>query len=187
VAKPNVSLPKRKWVEVSDLEGEEEAVKNFVVDKMPIGRYGAFWQELSKIPKTISNIVKMLFNEPITKDDFQAAAAERGDHEQAQEIAKSGEISNDQLIDAVFALPEILTEHWDDLVSALAIASGIGEDELRKLDLDEGVQVIEAVIEVNNFFGIGNRCQELMGRKQAAQQNPMTVPNKKKASQKKKK
>jgi len=184
VAKPSVSLPKRKWIEVSDLSGDEETVKNFIVDKMPIGRYSEFWQELSKIPKTISNIVKMLFNEPVTKEDFRAAATERGDDEHAEEIAKSEEITNNQLIEAVFALPEILTEHWDDLVSALAIASGIDEKDLRQLDLDEGVQVIEAVIEVNNFFGVGDRCRELMGRKQAAQQAQMTVPNKRKAKKK---
>ena len=172
------SLPKVKKIKVTNVVAGQEHEKELIVTKMPLGRGAEFLRELAKIPKTIENIAKMMFGEPVKTADFVEAAKQRAqDPEQAEKIAASfgDDISNNDLIEAVFALPSILVEHWDDLVNLLAIASEIPVEELRKLDIDEATTVIFAVIEVNNFFGIGDRYREMLGRKKAAQQ-AMTIP-----------
>ena len=181
----NKSLPKIKKVVVSEISGEQQLERILVVSKMPLGRYGQFMQELEKIPETLKAVTKMFLGDGTKKEDFQKAAEERGDSEQAKEISQSDEVTNDQMIEAVFSIPGILTKHWDDLVMMLSIASGVEEEVLRKIDLDEATQVVVAVIEVNNFFGIGDRYLEIMGRKANAQRGAMTVPQAPKKKRKK--
>jgi len=152
---------------------------------MPLGRYGQFMEELEKIPGTIKTVAKMFLGDSVQKEDFQKAAEERGDNDHAEQIAQDSEITNDQMIEAVFAIPGILTKHWNDLVTLLSIASGVSEEDLKNIDLDEATQVVVAVIEVNNFFGIGDRYLEIMGRKANAQMGAMTVPQAPKKKRKK--
>lgn len=171
-----VSLPKIKEINVSTFEGGKQQEKTLTVMKMPLGRYAQFFEELEKIPETIKSIVKMFFGEGADKESFSKAASERGDEKEAQEIKESDDVTNDQMIEAIFALPSILTKHWNDLVALLSIASGIDKKELEDIDLDEATMVVVAIIEVNNFFGIGNRYKEILNRKI---QNQMTVPMKK--------
>ncbi len=171
------SLPKVKDITVSTFEGGKQQDKTLTVIKMPLGRYTQFFTELEKIPETIKVITKMFFGEGADKEGFAEAAKERGDEEGAEKIEAADEVTNEQMIEAIFQLPSILTKHWGDLVELLAIASGLPKDDIEQLDLDEATTVVMAVVEVNNFFGIGNRYKELLFRKEAQR---MTVPQKKK-------
>ncbi len=85
-------------------------------------------------------------------------------------------------LDAMLEIPTILAKHWTEVVGLLAIASGIEKKRLEDLDLDEATMIVEAVIEVNNFFGIKDRYDKMMMRKVIAekQQKPsMSAPRKK--------
>ncbi len=171
-----VSLAKIKQVTVSDISDGTQKEKVLTVRKMPLGDMAEFFRELSKIPKTLGTVAKLLLGDskkPVTKADFVEAAEERG-----EVITNDGEVSNDDIIDAVLSLPEILADNWDNLIKPLSLMSGVTIEDLIPLDFDEATVVIVAAIEVNNFFGIGDRYRELLGRKKLAQA-AMTVPKKK--------
>jgi hypothetical protein len=144
------SLPKIKKVEVSDVSGDIEAVKTLTVKKMPLGRYAAFWVEVAKIPETIGGLVKALMG----SGDMQKLAAD------LEETLNDPDAPiDDPVIDFMLKLPGILAAHWGDLISIVSIATGIEEEELNQIDVDEAVNVIMAAIEVNNFFGVRDRAR----------------------------
>jgi len=155
----SVSLPKFKELTLSTIDGMGK--EDFVVTKMPLGRYNEFLLEAAKIPKSISGIVKMFLGESAEGDLPE---------------------ETDAFLDAMLEIPTILAKHWTEVVGLLAIASGIEKKRLEDLDLDEATMIVEAVIEVNNFFGIKDRYDKMMMRKVIAekkQKRSMPVPSKK--------
>ncbi len=144
------SLPKIKKVEVSDVSGDTEAVKTLTVKKMPLGRYAAFWVEVAKIPKTVSGLLKALMG----SGNMQKLATD------LEETLNDPDAPvDDPVIDFLLELPNILVAHWEDLITIISIATGIEEEELNQIDIDEAVTVIMAAIEVNNFFGVRDRAR----------------------------
>ena len=173
------SLGKTKTITIIKIdEAKNETEKDLLVTKMPLGRYEPFLRELSKIPKTISGIVKVLFGDGQEgMKDIEAGKEEQNQ----QEIEKS----EDPFIDAILSLPLILADHWGDLISLVSMASGIDEEEISEIDADEAMQIIVAIIEINNFFGLKDRYQTLLLNYAAANQKqtgkaPMSVPKPKK-------
>ncbi len=172
-----VSLNKIQQVKVSDIVDGQQLEKVLTVQKMPLGRHAEFFREIGKVPKTLSSLAKLFFGDsrkPATKEDFAEAAEERGD-----EISDSEDLSTEDIIDALVVLPDILADNWEDLIKAFSLLSGVAVEDLEPLDLDEATAVIVAAVEVNNFFGIGDRYRELLARKRLAQ-TQMTAPRKRK-------
>lgn len=166
------SLPKRITINTFDSGGNEIEL---VITNMPIGRYAAFLDELAKIPKSLSGVVKMLFDEKPTQEELD---------EFGQALVSDGETEStgDNVVDALLELPIILAKHWSSLVKLLSIASDIPEEDLEVVDLDTAVQVVIAVVDVNNFFGIRDRYQDFMVKKAIAsrkQNQKMSAPTKK--------
>ncbi len=170
------SLPKVKTLTVTGVEGTGETT--LTISKMPLGRYATFLTELAKIPKTLSGIVKLFFDQPDATKVVLEGAVEDGVVE--TKPAKQDEISDEQFLEIIMSLPDILVNNWEDLIKLLHIASGIPEEEVRKLDLDEAVQVVVVVIEVNNFFGIKDRYQTLLEKVAISEQQKKAAIQKKK-------
>ena len=173
------SLGKTKTITIIKIdEAKNETEKDLLVVKMPLGRYEPFLRELSKIPKTISGIVKLLFG------DGQEGMKDIKNGKEEQDRQKS-EQPEDPFIDAILSLPLILADHWGDLISLVSMASGIDEEEISEIDADEAMQIIIAIIEINNFFGLKDRYQTLLlnyatvNQKQAGKA-PMSIPGPKK-------
>ena len=59
-------------------------------------------------------------------------------------------------------LPSMLATSWSDIVSIMAIATGVSKKELEEdIGLDEGISLVTAVIEVNNFFAVAQNLGNL--------------------------
>lgn len=70
-------------------------------------------------------------------------------------------------------LPEIVIKAFPDVLSLIGYATDVDDAELKELGLDEVVDLIAAVIEVNNFIGVWEKVKKI-----TAHQNPTTpAPN----------
>ena len=59
-------------------------------------------------------------------------------------------------------LPRIIAISWPDLVGVISIATGVSKKELEEdIGLDEGISLVTAVIEVNNFFAVAQNLGNL--------------------------
>ena len=59
-------------------------------------------------------------------------------------------------------LPRIIAISWPDLVGVISIATGVSKKEFEEdIGLDEGISLVTAVIEVNNFFAVAQNLGNL--------------------------
>lgn len=62
-------------------------------------------------------------------------------------------------------LPSLIATSWSDLVGALAVATGLERKVLdEEVGLAEAIELVEAVIEVNGFFGVAQKGARLLAR-----------------------
>ena len=65
-------------------------------------------------------------------------------------------------------IPNLLCKSWQEMIGILSIASGLPEEKfMNEIGLEEAVDIIGAVIEVNNFFGIAGKLRNLLPQYQA--------------------
>lgn len=63
-------------------------------------------------------------------------------------------------MDILNAIPEIVADCWGDLVSVIALATGIEEEALNEeIGLNEGYDLVIAILEVNDFFALIGKVQ----------------------------
>lgn len=103
------------------------------VHKLAIGDYAAVFKKLDKIPGHIAGLMD-------TED----------------EKLKSNEF-------LFQALPPILAESLDEFVGILALATDQSKEAIAKLDLEETVRVLEAVIEVNKYEELSALVKKVLG------------------------
>lgn len=149
-----VSLFKTEIVAVCYAKPDGEIVESVLtITKLPLGRYAQFLQKLAEIPATISNSVKLLFGDALGLGPG----------------APAGEV--DPMLDVALHLPAILAQHWNDLVGLLSVASGVSEEVLSSIGLNEALQIVRAIISVNDFFDTGGHLREMAamikGKKEA--------------------
>ena len=85
-------------------------------------------------------------------------------------LLKAIELDVDQLLSD---LPVIVAKSWLDLIGVISIATGIPKKVLENdVGLDEGIEIISAIIDVNNFFDVAQKGKLLyikMGGKAAVE------------------
>ena len=65
-------------------------------------------------------------------------------------------------VDILNAIPEIVADCWGDLVNVIALATGIEEEALNEeIGLNEGYDLVIAILEVNDFFALIGKVQAL--------------------------
>lgn len=71
----------------------------------------------------------------------------------------------------VSELPSIVATSWSDLVGIISIATGVSKQELEEeIGLSEGIDLVTAIIEANDFFGVAQslgKLQEIWKQKKA--------------------
>ena len=73
-----------------------------------------------------------------------------------------GQIATMETEDIFKQLPKMLATSFEDVVGVLSIATGIDKTFLQEeVDLEEAIELVHAVIEVNNFFALGRKLQEM--------------------------
>ena len=73
-------------------------------------------------------------------------------------LADMGDIDNDKLIKL---LPSIIAKSLPDFVRMICIATPLEEDEVNLISLDEAVDIVLAVVKVNNYQGIFDKVKNL--------------------------
>lgn len=72
-------------------------------------------------------------------------------------------VSNISMNELAQLLPELLSEAWPDVLKLIAIASDIDEKKIEEeFGLDDGVLIITAIFEVNNFAEIKKNIERLL-------------------------
>ncbi len=156
----SVSLPKVKTITITGPGGVGEDV--LTIAKMPIGRYSSLLLEAAEIPKSVKGIAKMLFGEKASPEEVPE--------------------DTDEFIDFILEIPALLAQNWSDIISLVSIASGVEKSKLETVDIDEATVILEAVMDVNNFFGVRERYSRTMSRRAMDSKLPkqkMTAPAKK--------
>lgn len=73
-----------------------------------------------------------------------------------------GQLTNMETEDIFKQLPKMLATSFGDVVGVLSVATKIEKEFLQEeVDLEEAVDLVQAVIEVNNFFALGRKLGEL--------------------------
>ncbi len=68
-------------------------------------------------------------------------------------------MTNDQLFEQ---LPFLIASSLPDLVGILSIATELSTDEINEMGLDEAVDILVAVIEVNNYRAVYENIKKVM-------------------------
>lgn len=85
-----------------------------------------------------------------------------------------GQFTNMETEEVFKQLPKIISTSWMDIVGLLSVATKIDKEFLEEeVDLDEGIDLVQAVIEVNNFFGLGRKLSEMFPGAQGIVQSIM--------------
>ena len=72
----------------------------------------------------------------------------------------SGQTS-DQILEK---LPQLISESLPDVVRVLTVATTLTEDEINSLGLDEIVEIVLAIVEVNNFKAMYEKVKKAMAQ-----------------------
>lgn len=107
-----------------------------VVHKMPLSDYAELLRALNMLPEKVGQL--------IGKDlDF----------------AKMGNAEIFKL------LPEILADSWNDLAGLIAVPTNKSAEEILKLDGADAIDVIDAILELNDFARIANSVKKMLARR----------------------
>jgi len=82
-----------------------------------------------------------------------------------KQLAGFDKLESDQIISI---LPKIIAKSLPEFVTMICIATPLEKEEVEKLGLDEVVDVVLAVIEVNNYKHIFNQIKNLTAQKPEA-------------------
>ena len=137
------SLPRTKVVEITVIdEAGQEQVQKVVVKKAGLGRW-----------KQITNAIKRLLN--LLPEFLQTKGIE------------DPEAFIDALsyTDLIALIPDILAMAADEFINLLAVGTGLDVEFLEKnVGIDEAVELVEAIIQVNNIFEAVEKGKNLIPR-----------------------
>jgi len=78
-----------------------------------------------------------------------------------KKIGNLGELNNENMLQL---LPEILVESWPEAIAVMSIATGLEENFLNEIGLDDAVNICTAVIEVNNYKDVYEKIKKMTAR-----------------------
>jgi hypothetical protein len=137
---------------MGDSNSKEITVKtelgDVVVHKMPLSDYAELLRALSTLPKKLGEL-----------------------------IGGVGDIKQMADTDFLVMLPGIIADSWNDLGSLLAVPTDKDAAFLMQLDGADAVDVIDAIMELNDFVRIVNAVKKMLAR-QAKTANPTPAPQK---------
>lgn len=118
-----------------------------VVHKMPLSDYALLLRALSTFPQKLGD---MLGNVQDMKN-----------------------ISDNEMLSM---LPNVLAESWDDLVALIAVPTDKDADFMKQLDGADAIDVIDAILELNDFARIVSSVKKLLARR-AQKVTQVTTPS----------
>lgn len=111
--------------------------KEYVIKKMPLGKYGRVLEELDNLPPEVSKTLAEL--------DTTGSEALLG------------------------KLPALLGKSWPNIMAILEVSTGIDRKTIEEdLDLADGIELLKAVFEVNDFTAVKKALSGLFGAKKPA-------------------
>lgn len=137
------SLPRTKVVEITVIdETGQEQVQKVVVKKAGLGRW-----------KQITNAIKRLFN--LLPEFLQTKGIEDPE----------AFIDSLSYTDLIALIPDILDMAADEFINLLAVGTGLDVEFLEEnIGIDEAIELVEAIIQVNNIFGAVEKGKNLIPR-----------------------
>lgn len=137
------TLPRTKVVEISIIdEAGQEQVQKVVVKKAGLGRW-----------KQITNAIKRLLN--LLPEFLQTKGIEDPE----------AFIDSLSYTDLIALIPDILDMAADEFINLLAVGTGLDVEFLEEnVGIDEAIELVEAIIQVNNIFGAVEKGKNLIPR-----------------------
>lgn len=137
------SLPRTKVVEITVIdETGQEHVQKVVVKKAGLGRW-----------KQIINAIKRLFN--LLPEFLQTKGIEDPE----------AFIDSLSYTDLIALIPDILDMAADEFINLLAVGTGLDVEFLEEnVGIDEAIELVEAIIQVNDIFGAVEKGKNLIPR-----------------------
>lgn len=108
-----------------------------VVHKMPLSDYAELLRALEKVPTVFQNFLK-------TKN--------------------KDELKKYTNVELVMALPTLLADSWSDIVGLLAVPTDKDGEFLGKLDAADAIDIIDAILELNDFARIMAAVKKMQAR-----------------------
>lgn len=109
-----------------------------VVRKMPLSNYAELLRALDKLPEQLENFVKGKTTQDLKSFD-------------------TGEL--------VKVLPELLASSWGSALALLAVPTDKDPEFLGKLDGADAIEIIDAILELNDFARIANAVKKIVARR----------------------
>ncbi len=106
-----------------------------VVHKMPLSDYAELFRALNNLPKSLGTLMG---------DDV--------------------DLKKMDTAQIVQMLPGILANSWDDIGSILAVATDKDGEFLMKLDAADAIEVIDVILDLNDFARIGRAVKKMQAR-----------------------
>jgi len=157
------TLPRVKIVEiiVIDEDGQEQS-KKITVKKAGLGR----WKQIITVIKKLINMLPE-FLETKGVEDPEAF------------------IDSLSYTDLIAMIPDILDMAADEFINLLAVGTGLEVDFLEKnVGIDEAVDLVEAIIQVNNIFEAVEKGKNLIPRAKPGKVTSITAKQKKPGNRK---
>lgn len=107
-----------------------------VVHKMPLSDYALLLRALNNLPKKLGEL-----------------------------MGSAQDLKNLSDTEMLVMLPGILAESWDDLVAIIAVPTDKDAAFMRELDGADALDVIDAILELNDFARIVNSVKKLLARR----------------------
>lgn len=135
------TMPTRiKNVEITIVEGERERTEKIKIVKAALGK----WKKLIDSVKKLFAILPEVLERKGVKDT-------------------SAFIDEIELSDVILLIPDMLEAATDEVISFLSLGTGLEVEYLEeKVGLDELVDLLEAIIEVNNLIKVVQKGKNLM-------------------------
>lgn len=119
-----------------------------VVHRMPLSDYAEILRALDTLPKKIGDII-------------------------GQDI----DFKNMETADILTLIPTLLADSWNDIGALLAVPTDKDKDFLLKLDGADAIDVLDAIMELNDFKRIFNAVKKMLARRaKTATPQPQPAP-----------
>lgn len=105
--------------------------QEYTIKKIPVGKFAQLMLAVDKLPSIVMNTLE--------GEDLQ-------------------NMNQQQLM---MKVPRLLASSQDEIFNLVSVASGVEAKEMADFDIEEFIQLIEAIIEVNNVSAIVERVQGL--------------------------
>lgn len=152
------TLPRIKIVEITIIdETGQEQTKKITVKKAGLGQW-----------KQIITSVKKLFNQ---LPEFLKVKGMEDPEAFLESLSYT---------DLIAMIPDVLDMAADEFINLLAMGTGLDVNFLEQnIGIDEAVDLVEAIVEVNNIFGAVEKGKNLIPRREPGTVTPITAKQRK--------